>query len=461
MTKQNVTRRSFVKGAAAASITVPYLFTSIQAKAQSANEKLTIGSIGVGGSRGRYSRGGSIARGARGFGQTIAVCDVDQLHNEEYKADCAKKDMDISMYTDYREMLEKEKPDVVTIGTPDHWHVPIAIAALRSGSHVYCEKPLTLTIDEGIQVCKAVKETGKTFQVGTQQRSENDRRFLDAIAMVQLGMLGDDVRADVAIGGAPLGGPFPSTEVPEGLNWDFWVGPAPFKPYSLERRKYFRWFLEYSGGKMTDWGAHHIDIAQWALSPEAAPVEVEGKGVFGENVYPEDFNAKAFFDGEQDIPDSYNAAGQFNINLKYANGAEMSVNHKYTSEDRSVDFGNGILFTGSKGRIFVNRGSLNGAPVENLTDADKAAIDAKVEEIYGGKVTSHMQNFFDCIATSGKKPVSDVFSHHRTMTSCHLCNLAILLKRPLKWDTTKEEFINDDEANSLRSRKHRALTPPN
>ena len=445
-------RRDFLKAGAVAASATPYLWTSLNARAQeSAGDKLNVAAIGVGG------RGTAVGLQAAGHGNMIACADVKKSNAENFANKVKdQRGIECQVYVDYREILERDDIDAITCGTPDHWHVKIAIDALKAGKHVYCEKPLTLTIDEGIQVCKAVKESGKTFQVGTQQRSENDRRFLDAIAMVQLGMLGDDVRADVAIGGAPLGGPFPSTEVPEGLHWDFWVGPAPFKPYSEKRRKEFRWFYEYSGGKMTDWGAHHIDIAQWALSPKACPVEAEGKGVFGENVYPDDFNAKAFFDGEQELPDSFNTAGQFNINLKYANGAEMSVNDVYTSEDGKTKFPNGILFTGSKGRIFVNRGSLNGAPVENLTDDDKAAIDAKVEELYGGPVTSHMQNFFDCIADSSRTPISDVFSHHRTMTSCHLCNLAILLKRPLKWDPEKEEFIGDDEANSLRSRKHRA-----
>lgn len=453
MMKSNVTRRTFVK-AAAATMAVPYIYSSAQAKAEDANSKLTIAAIGVGGSNGRYNRGGKVGRNAAALGQTIAVCDVDQKHNEEYNASVG--DGKLEMFQDYRKMFEKVKPDIVTIGTPDHWHVPIAIAAMQNGADVYCEKPLTLTIDEGKTCCKVAKETGRVFQVGTQQRSECNRRFLDAIAIVQLGILGDKVDANVAIGGAPAGGPFPVTEVPAELDWDMWLGPAPKKGYSVERRKMFRWFFEYSGGKMTDWGAHHIDISQWALSPDAGPVSVSGTGEFPEGVYPENFNFDAFLDGNATLPDSYNTATQFDIDLKFANGSTLNVNNNYTSEDGKTSFPNGILFTGEKGRIFVNRGKLVGSPVENLTDAQKAAIDVKVAELYGGPVTGHMQNFFDCVKDRDRLPVSDVFSHHRTMNSCHLCNINLMLGRDLTWDPVKEEFPGDAEANALLKREPRA-----
>ena len=165
-------------------------------------------------------------------------------------------------------LLDKEKPDVVTIGTPDHWHVPIAIAALHAGCDVYCEKPLTLTIEEGFRIRKAVQDSGRVFQVGTQQRSENENRFLKAIAIVKSGRLGKKVNADIAIGGGEVGGPFATYATPDGLDWDMWHGAANAVDYSKERCKDFRWYFDYSGGKMTDWGAHHIDIAQWALGQD-------------------------------------------------------------------------------------------------------------------------------------------------------------------------------------------------
>lgn len=441
-------RRSFLAASAAS---VPLFWNRTGHAGQDANDRRTVASVGVGGSRGRYSRGGQVARQASNLGQTIAVVDVDSKHNEEFNNGLGGK---LHMYTDYREMLEKETPDIVTIGTPDHWHVPIAIAALRSGADVYCEKPLTLTINEGIEICKVVKETKRVFQVGTQQRSENDRKFLMAVALVQEGFIGDNVTAHVAIGGAPKGGPFEATPTPAGLDWDMWLGPAPEAPYMEERRKMFRWFFEYSGGKMTDWGAHHIDIATWALGKhETGPVKVTSTGKFPPSV-PENFDFAKWMAGEAHLPNAFNTAMNFDITLEYADGLKLTVHDQYESEDGKTKFPNGILFEGSKGRFFVNRGKLTGKPVEELTDADKTRLNDKIAELYGGDVTGHMQNFFNCVGTR-RDPVSDVYSHHRTMTSCHLCNISLMLGRDLEWDPQKQEFVGDEQANALRTRPQR------
>ena len=381
----------------------------------------------------------------------IAVVDVDDVHTEEFNKAFGGK---LNKYRDYREMLEKEKPDVVTIGTPDHWHVPIAIACLRAGADVYCEKPLTLTIDEGKQIRKVVEETGRVFQVGTQQRSSADK-FLTAIAMVHTGRLGKNVNAYVAIGGAPNGGPFKSTEAPEDLDWNMWVGPAPEADYCEERRRMFRWYFEYSGGKMTDWGAHHIDIAQWAIAPgETGPSKIKGEGKFT-SVVPEDMDWVSFLNGESEIENGYNTATSFSIDLRYDSGRLVNVNHHYKREGDNVDFGNGILFEGEKGRIFVNRGKIEGAPVKALTAEDRKELDEYIVKICKGKKPgSHMANFFDCIKDRSK-PISDIWSHHRTMTSCHLCNIALMTGRELSWDPKAEQFVGDDEANKLLSRKSR------
>lgn len=449
------TRRDFLKttAAAGAAAAVPYFWTSEYTRAQDDNSKLTVASIGVGGSRGRYNQGGHVGNRAAKLGQMIAVCDVDELHTEEFSQ---KHGGQLNKYIDYRELLEKEKPDVVTVGTPDHWHVPISIAALRAGADVYCEKPLTLTIDEGKEICKVVKETGKVFQVGTQQRTENDRRFLKAVAMVQGGYLGDNVNAYVAIGGAPGDGPFEPQDVPEGLHWDFWVGPANEAPYMEERRKKFRWFLEYSGGKMTDWGAHHIDIAQWALGcHKTGPIEVSGTGKFGD-VVPDKFDFNALFEGKAELPHGFNAATQFDIDLAFATGSTMKVTNKYVSEDEETNFENGILFVGDKGRMFVNRGKLTGKPVEELSEEDNKQLDEAIAKLYKGKtIKNHMQNFFDCIADRSD-PISDVYTHHRTMTSCHLCNITLMLGRKLEWDPEQETFPNDEQARALLSRASRS-----
>lgn len=446
-------RRLFLKNstAAAAAASVPLFWSKRSHAVPQASDRRTVASVGVGGSRGRYNRGGQIAMQASKLGQTIAVCDVDSRHNQEFNG---KFKNELHMYTDYREMLEKESPDIVTIGTPDHWHVPIAIAALRSGADVYCEKPLTLTIDEGIEICKVVKETGKVFQVGTQQRSENDRKFLQAVAMIHEGFIGDNVTAHVAIGGVSKGGPFEATQTPADLDWDMWLGPAPKALYMDERRRMFRWFLEYSGGKMTDWGAHHIDIATWALGKQnTGPVKVSGNGVFPPSV-PENFDFTKWFAGEAYLPNAFNAALKFNLTLEYADGLRMTVQDEYVSADGKTKFPNGILFEGSTGRFFVNRGKISGKPVEDLTEADKQRINDRIVKLYGGEPTGHMQNFFNCVE-SRKDPISDVYTHHRTMTSCHLCNISLMLGRSLTWNPEQQEFTGDDQANSLKTRPQR------
>ncbi len=292
-------RRDFIKFGAVATAGLTHgVWAQRIAAAQQAGDKPKVAAIGVGGSRGAYSQGGAIARRAAKFGDMIAVCDVDDLHTAEFNKDFGGK---LNMYRDYREMLGTEKPDVVTIGTPDHWHVPIAIAAMRHGCDVYCEKPLTLTIDEGKRICEVVKETGCVFQVGTQQRSQDESRFLKAIAMVHSGRLGnkEKVNAYVAIGGAPTCEPIERQPVPDDLDWNMWVGPAAEAEYSHKRRKDFRWFFQYSGGKMTDWGAHHIDIAQWALGyDQSGPVKISGQGTFP-SIVPANFNWPDFFNGDQ------------------------------------------------------------------------------------------------------------------------------------------------------------------
>ncbi|TWU40116.1 putative oxidoreductase YcjS [Novipirellula aureliae] len=452
------TRRNFLKNSAltsAALVANPYILTSTANAAQVQDTDLTIAAIGVGGSRGRYSRGGEVSRQAAKFGKMIAVCDVDERHNAEFNADRMFGGK-LKEYVDYRKLIDTERPDIVVIGTNDHWHVPIATYALRAGCDVYCEKPLTLTIDEGKEICKVVKETGKVFQVGTQQRTEMGKRFLKAVAMIQEGYVGDNVTAQLAIGGAPGEGPFPTSKVPEKLNWDFWVGPARAADYSLERRKFFRWYMEYSGGKMTDWGAHHIDIAQWAIGMDkTGPTSISGTGQFG-NVVPEGFDWVAFFEGKAELENGYNAATKFSVNLTFENGSALNVHDKYVSEDGDTTFPNGILFEGSQGRLFVNRGKLTGKPVEDLTESDNKKLEDAVAKLYKDKpITSHMQNFFECVKDRSE-PISDVYSHHRTMTSCHMCNIALMVGEDLKWDPVKEVFIGNEMANQLMSRPSRS-----
>jgi predicted dehydrogenase len=270
--------------------------------------------------------------------------------------------------------------------------------------------------------------------------------FLKAVALARSGPLGKKLTITCSIGSGKDQGPFPTGDPPEGLNWDFWLGQAPSVPYCKERcHNTFRWWLEYSGGKLTDWGAHHIDIAQWALGCEnSGPVTIEGQGRFL-NI-PADFKPVDFFAGKINLPNGYNTATEFEINLTYANGNRIIVRHGP---------GNGVLIEGDSGRIFVSRGSLTGKPIEELTAKDQEWLAGEVKQLYKGKeLNGHMNNFFECVQDRSL-PISDVFTHHRSVSSCHLCNIAMLLKRKLRWDPQIEDFLGDEEASALRSRPRR------
>lgn len=433
MNTPRLTRRHFLITTAA---TMPAFWIATNVRgAEAANDKLNVAAIGVGG------RGSGIGHNAGQLGNLVACCDVDRSHAERF---AGKYGGQCEIYTDYRKLLERKDVDVVTIGTPDHWHTAIALAALKTGRDVYCEKPVTLTVDEGKLLCRVVKETKRVFQAGTQQRS--DKRFLTAVALARSGRLGQTLTATCSIGGGPKGGPFPTGTPPAGLDWDFWLGQAPKVAYTRERcHGSFRWWLEYSGGKLTDWGAHHVDIAQWGLGYEhSGPVEIEGQGDFPN--LPEDFDPVAFFAGKQTVPNGYNTATQFEITLTFDNGSRIVVRHGP---------GNGIEFAGEKGTLFVSRSQLTGKPVEEMPEADVAWLNEEIDKLYKGMPRhGHMGNFFECVKTR-REPVSDIFSHHRELSSCHLCNLAMLLKRKLRWDPRQEMFVGDDQANALVRRPQR------
>ncbi len=450
MATQRRNRRKFlqtVTGAAATAVVTPYFFTGAKgvaddAKAESKNDRPLVGCIGTG------DRWGAVGPSAMKFGDVVAVCDVDRAHAEKgQKIVKDKQDREVEAFEDYRKILDRKDVEVVTIVTPDHWHSKIAIEAMQAGKDVYCEKPLTLTIDEGKQILKVQKQTGRVFQVGTQQRSEMDLRFLKAIALVKEGRLGTIKTVQCAIGGAPASSDIPKAEVPSTLNWDLWLGQAPMTDYILggfgnnknypeSRTHYeFRWWYEYSGGKMTDWGAHHIDIAQWAIGMDnSGPVSVEGTAD----------HPVLFKDGHPTVSNRYNTATKFLVKCVFPNGVEMTIRD---------DTENGILIEGDKGRIFVSRGSLKGKPVEDL--AENPLPEDAVKKIYKGKEPGdHMRNFFECIKTR-EQPISDVVTHHRSMSTCHLANIAIRLGRPLKWDPQAEQIVGDDAANAWLRREQR------
>lgn len=422
-------RRAFVLGCGATTGGLVGLgfhqSTSARPLLNNVNEQLGVGAIGL-----RY-QGSVIANKAAMYGRITALCDVDKNVRDPVKAAFGSTPKD---YEDYRQLLADKNVDVVTIGTPDHWHTKMVMDACRAGKDVYCEKPLTLTIDEGKALQKVVAETGRIVQVGSWQRS--DHRFRQAIEMVRQGRIGKLQQVDVVLGKNVVGGPFQRRPIPPNFNWDLWQGQTPDVPYIAERAHYtFRWWYEYSGGQMTDWGAHHLDIAQWAIN--SLPVEIHGTARF------------------PNLQDSFNVALDFNATYQFANGVTMTV----TDTGR-----NGILFTGDQGRVFVNRGTLSGKPVEDLVssplrreDWNAYAFDNLDRPERAGKldaIINHMGNFFDCIQ-SRHAPVSDIESQHRSVSTCHLGNISMHLRRKLKWDPEAERFRDDPEADQFLSREQR------
>jgi myo-inositol 2-dehydrogenase / D-chiro-inositol 1-dehydrogenase len=451
-------RREFLKksaGLAAAGMAAPYIWTSV-AQADPKPEKMNVGAIGVGG------RGTDIGQQAARLGKMVACADVHLGNANNFAGIIDKKfNAKCKVFQDYRKLLEDESIAAVTIGTPDHWHIKAAIDAMKAGKHVYCEKPLTLTLEEGNLICEAVKKYGKTFQVGTQQRSENELRFLKAVAIARSGRLGDKLHATSSVGQAGSrspdknrpNGPFDSKEPPKELDWNFWLGQSPEVDFCENRIGWnFRWWFEYSGGQVTDWGVHHTDIAFWALAGKegqvvaADPLKSEYSMVPREKVLD-------FLLGKipaKEMPQAYNVVRAFDVDMTLSTGNAIKL----------VSGPNELVIQGEKGKIRVNRERLTGKPVEEI-DADpkaKAEIEKLMEEIYGENLQTarrgHMANFFDCIR-SGKPPVANVYDHVRAVNACHFANIALLVNRKIQWDPQAKNFIGDEEANALRSRKQR------
>lgn len=415
-------RRDFLKTAVAVSSTallagLPLRNVEAASKSRSPLERLRVGAIGL-----RY-QGTVITEKAREYGDIVALCDVDRHVREQARASFGSTPQ---IYENYQDMLLKKDIDVVLIGTPDHWHARMLADSVAAGKHVYCEKPLTLTIDEGIALRETTEASDRIIQIGSWQRS--DSRFRLAVEMVRSGRIGKLTHVEVILGKNEQGGPFDVMPVPKHFNWNLWQGQTPDTPYLPERSHYtFRWWYEYSGGQMTDWGAHHLDIAQWAIN--AQPIEIHGQARYPESAV-----------------NRFNVAVDFEATYKFENGVEMRV----------LDTGrNGILFTGTEGRIFVNRGTISGTPVDelqtrplprdgwNVYDFDNLSRPERAGKL--DAIINHMGNFFDCIVEN-RTTISDRESQHRSATTCHLGNIAMLLGRPLKWDPQKEVFPDDPEA---------------
>ncbi len=442
------TRRQFLKGVAAAGAATVIIPSAHRAYGfQNANDRPTFATIGL------RNQGWGITNKTTPYADFVALADVDANVLAENVSKLEKKQgKKPDAYVDYRKILDRKDIDAVMIATPDHWHTKIAVEAMYAGKDVYCEKPLTLTIAEGKLIEKVVKETGRVFQVGTMQRSESGQRFLQAVAMVNEGRIGKVEKVTCGINGMTGSPEIPVADIPGGLDWDKWLGPAEKVDYRAlpEMRKgygggvplysnchySFRNWHEYSGGKLTDWGAHHVDIACWALgASDTGPSKVK----------PLEYElACEYKDGYPVVDDRYNVATNFRIQADMPNDVEMII----TSAGD-----NGILFEGTEGRFFVNRGKIVGAPIEALKE--NPLPEGAIEKVYGGPVpANHSVNFIECM-DSRKQPISDVWSHNRMLEICHLSNIAMRLGRELNWDPEKREVIGDEQANTFLSRESR------
>ncbi len=444
-------RRSFLRGAIAAAIgaaSVPYVVPSSAlggAGAVPPSERLTLGSIGVGGMGTNNMR----AFLSLSDVQVVAVCDVVKASDEYghwYKKgwqgawfgrESARKIVDehygqnagaqykgCDAYVDFRELIARDDIDAVCVTTPDHWHAIPAIMAAAAGKHIYCEKPLSLTVADGRAMVEAARRHGIIFQTGTQRRSSQQFRF--ACELIRNGRIGKLKRAIANIGSNNKGAPpkdWKPTPVPEWLDYDMWLGPAPWAPYHKDRCLYtFRFGLDYSGGQTTNLGAHSIDIVQWANGTDTTgPVELEDLG------------------GEFPTDGLFTTATKVNFLARYANGLELIC--------RTDDKGP-LRLEGSEGWIEMQDEKPRYYP-ESL----KTSVIGP-NEIHLYQSNDHHRNFIDCIKEH-RETAAPPEVGHRSTSICHLGNIAMALKRKLRWDPQAERFIGDEQANRMLSRAMR------
>jgi predicted dehydrogenase len=437
LNQMKVSRRDLLKGAIAAAA-APYMITSTALGADaipSASNRLTVCDIGIG------NQGSGLFGQVLGnrTAQCVAVCDVkkwvrdasEKKANDNYAQERAAGTFKgVAVYSDYHDVMARDDIDAVVIAVPDHWHALITIAAAKAGKDMYCEKPMALTIRQARAMVTAVRRYGRVYQNGSMQRSSKE--FHHACELVRNGRIGTVKEVFVNVGGPSTEKQFPTEPIPEGMDWEFWLGPAPWSPYNGERcsGSYsggWRLVRDYSGGMMTDWGAHHYDIAQWGLGmDESGPVEIFAPG----KEYP-------------------------TLTYKYASGVLM---HHFWSADgngpkqyklpEGKNGVSGVLFVGDKGWVEVNRGYFKCFPEEIDTPIGQ-------NEIHLYKSVAHMPDWMDCIKTR-RRPICDAEIGCRSVTVCHLGNIAYWTGQSYKWDPVKEEVIGNEEAARWLDRPMRA-----
>ena len=426
--KRRFTRRGFLRTAGTAAVGVPYVLTS-EALAgpgrPAASDRIVMGFIGVGGQGGGHVRGISGRRDV----QILAVCDVDEGHRLR-----AKKDVEdrytrdkrpaggVVAYHDFRELLARDEIDAILTAPPDHWHALVSVAAAKAGKDIYCEKPLASSIAEGRAVADAVRRYQRVFQTGSQERSGRARIACELVRNGRIGKL-HTIRTYLPTDGRQTGNHAPQP-VPDGFDYDFWLGRAPWAPYTSARCHFnFRWIRDYSPGELTDRGAHVNDIALWGAEPQlVGPVKVRGKGQFPKNGL-------------------WNSAIEYHIEYEYASGLRIITDSRLPDGRKPP---RGIKFEGSDGWIFVHihGGHLEAEPESVLKET------IGENEIHLHRSPGHHEDWFRAIRSRGPT-VAPADQGHRTASFCHLGNIAILLDRDLLWDPDHEEFPDDDEANRM------------
>jgi len=424
------TRRDFVKKSAAlvaGAIVLPQVIPSSafgMGKRIAPSDRLVIGSIGTG-SQGMSNMNDFLK--LKDAVQFVAVCDVDSLRLAKAKetVDLANKNKDCRMYGDYREFLEKEKLDAVSIALPDHWHGIIYSAAANKKLNVYGEKPICRTIKDGQAIVNAVKRNNIIWQTGSWQRSLfNFHRGAELAINGRVGKI-KYIEVGLPDGNRGIGTP-PVKPVPPELNWEMWLGPALKVPYRGVSHWDWRWILDYSGGQLTDWAGHHIDIANWGAGLEhTGPVEISGAGV-----YP--------------VDGIFNVPVEYDFLCKYANGIEMRV-----ANASRLPMGMGTTWHGDLGWVHVDRGDI-------LTASDPKILSEVIgaNEIQLYKSDNHWQNFVDC-AKTGKPTIAPVEVAYRAISVALLGEIAMTTGETIKWDPEKEEIIGNSRASKLLSRPYR------
>jgi predicted dehydrogenase len=424
---RTMNRRTALKGAAVA-VAAPMVVPSRVLGANAPSNRLTMGSIGTG-SMGKSDMNRFLPRDDV---QIIAVCDLDRerrveakkiaedIYTERYGAGSYQG---VDEHDDFRDVISRDDIDLVCIATPDHWHAIPAIMAAEAKKDIYCEKPIALTINEGIAMREAVQRNDVIWQTGSQQRS--DRNFRFACELVRNGRIGELKTAYV---GLPTGSAIetqPEMPVPDGFDYDFWLGPAPWAPYTEKRCHWnFRWIKDYSGGQLSDWAGHHCDIAHWGMGQElSGPETIEGAG---------EFPAEGL----------WNTAMTYHFVCTYKNGMVMDV----TNNEQNAQ---GVKFVGTEGWVYVKRREIDAEPKSLLS----SIIGSSETRLY--RSNDHGGNFIECVK-SRTPTIAPIEELHRSVSIAHLGNIAMELGRKLNWDPDTERFVNDPQADRMLGRTMRS-----